>query len=185
MDHEEIYLLMMDALDGELAPEGWEDLEAHLHLCSPCAQEWYALQAVETLLRTTPALVPPVNLAERTLVRLPHPAYRTWLVGAMYGLLLLSGIVPLVGLVVLLVTVGGEFFDLSMIETVLRTMWQTVSLLPVMLTAVLNVIGAFVAQQPTVVGVLFVMVGLIMVWGGVYSQLMTPMPRLAMSTVRA
>ena len=86
---------------------------------------------------------------------------------------------------ILLVAVGGAFFDLSMIETVLRTMWQTISLLPVMLTALLNVIGAFIAQQPTVVGVLFVMVGLIMVWGGVYSQLMTPMPRLAMSTVRA
>jgi hypothetical protein len=185
MDHEEIYLLMMDALDGELAQEGWETLEAHLHTCPPCAQEWYALQAVETLLRTTPALVPPINLVERTLGRLPRPAYRTWLVGATYSLLLLSGVLPLVGLVVLLVTVGGAFFDLSIMQTVLATMWETVSLLPVMLTALLNVLGAFIAQQPMVVGVLLMMVGLIMVWGGVYSQLITPTPRLAMNTVRA
>ncbi len=184
MDHEEIYLLMMDALDGELPEDGWDHLEAHLQACPACEQEWYALQAIETLLRTTPALVPPADLVQRTLVRLPHPAYRTWLIGAVYTLLLLSGILPVVGAVILLGTFGTTVFNLSVIGAVLRPIWETITLLPVMLTALLNALGAFVAQQPAVVGVLLMMVGVIMVWGGVYSQLIAAPPRLALNHAR-
>lgn len=184
MDHEEIYLLMMDALDGELLEDGWDHLEAHLQTCPACEQEWYALQAIETLLRTTPALAPPADLVERTLVRLPHPAYRTWVIGAVYTLLLLSGIVPVVGAVILLGTFGTTVFNLSVVGAILRPIWETITLLPVMLTALLNALGTFIAQQPAVVGVLLVMVGVIMVWGGVYSQLISATPRLALNHAR-
>ncbi len=185
MEHEEIYLLMMDALDDELPQAGWNDLETHLHTCQTCAQEWYALQAIETLLRTTPAIAPPVDLLSRTLGRLPHPVHRTWVIGAVYGLLLLSGVIPVVGAMILLGTVGTVLFDPAFLSGLLRSFWETLSLLPVMLSALLNLMGAFVSQQPAIVGVLLMMVGIIMVWGGVYSQLITTPPRLASTNAAA
>lgn len=185
MDHEEIYLLMMDALDGELPEDGWNSLESHLRACPACEQEWYALQAIETLLRTTPALAPPADMVQRTLMRLPNPAYRTWVIGAVYSLLLLSGILPVVGAVVLLGTFGTTVFNWSVVSAFLTPIWDTITVLPIMLSALLNALGAFIAQQPAIVGVLLVMVGVIMVWGGVYSQLIASSPRLAMSQARA
>ncbi|MEI2607595.1 MAG: hypothetical protein V9G20_03065 [Candidatus Promineifilaceae bacterium] len=184
MEHEEIYLLMMDALDGELPDDGWDNLEVHLQTCLACAQEWYALQAVETLLRTTPALAPPADFVQRTLVRLPHPAYRVWMIGSVYTLLLLSGVVPLVLAGILFSTVGTVVFDLGLLGGVLRSLWETLSLLPVILTAMLNLVGTFISQQPAIVGVLLMMVGIIMVWGGVYRQLVFPAPRLMPANVR-
>lgn len=183
MDHEEIYLLMMDALDEDLPEEGWISLEGHLQTCTACAQEWYALQAVETLLRTTPALAPPVDLVQRTLGRLPHPAYRTWVIGAIYGLLLLSGVIPLMGTVLLVTSVGAPLLDLTILTGIARTAWHILELLPVMLNALLNLAGAFVSEQPAIVGILLMMVGIIWLWGGVYSQLTTP--QLATQQVRA
>ena len=39
MEHENAYTLMMDALDGELAGDHKEDLEAHLRACPTCTRE--------------------------------------------------------------------------------------------------------------------------------------------------
>ena len=38
MEHEDTYLMMMDALDGELDDAAQAELDAHLRACLPCRQ---------------------------------------------------------------------------------------------------------------------------------------------------
>ena len=97
MEHEErFYLMMMAALDDELAGAERAELETHLQGCPDCTREWRTLTAIETLFRQTPLLMPAVDFAERTLARLPNRRTRRMALGAIYGFLLLSGLVPLV-----------------------------------------------------------------------------------------
>ncbi|HEX6384541.1 MAG TPA: zf-HC2 domain-containing protein, partial [Anaerolineae bacterium] len=95
MEHDEIYTMMMDALDGELSASNRIELESHLRACPPCAREWQALLAIDMLFRQTPALRPAADFAQRTLARLPNRRYRIWAIMAVYVLLLLSGMLPL------------------------------------------------------------------------------------------
>ena len=64
---DEVFTLMMDALDGELADDGWAELEAHLRARPDLAREWRAWQAVDTLFQTAPVLMPAVDFTQRTL----------------------------------------------------------------------------------------------------------------------
>ena len=84
MEHENAYTLMMDALDGELAGDHKEDLEAHLRACPTCTREWQALLAIDTLFKQTPALSPAIGFTQRTLARLPNRKYRVWSISALY-----------------------------------------------------------------------------------------------------
>src|SRR5690606_23823945 len=96
MEHEErFYTMMMDALDGELAAGEHSELEAHLRACLDCTREWRSLVAIEMLFRQTPILMPAVDFAERTLARLPNRRARRLALGAVYAILLMSGIFPL------------------------------------------------------------------------------------------
>ncbi len=55
--------LMSLALEEEATPEERQELQAHLASCEACAAEWYALQAVESLLIATLPVEPPETLA--------------------------------------------------------------------------------------------------------------------------
>jgi anti-sigma factor RsiW len=176
MEHEDAYYLMMEALDGELNGAGRRRLEGHLRTCIHCSREWQALMAVDSLLRQAPLLSPAADFTQRTLARLPQRRYRVWLIGAIYGLLLLSGFVPLAALVWLarlLVPVLNEpalvrslaqaAADLVRTTTVvLGTLWQG-----------LDRLGAILIQQPAFLGSLLLMAGIVFLWSGIYNQLVS------------
>jgi len=174
MEHEEIAPLMMEALDGELAEERQRDLEAHLQSCEACAREWQAIQAIHKLFLQAPLLSPAADFTQRTLARLPNRRLRIYVTGAIYGLLLISGVVPLLVFIWLasqfapiwnqpafvggLMQAGEQIWQLG--QAVLNAGWQGLADL-----------GALVGQQPAILGWLFLMIGVVFLWSGVYSQL--------------
>lgn len=177
MEHEEIFTLMMESLDNELEENGQREMRAHLKSCSSCTQEWEAIQAIHQLFLEAPALSPAAGFAERTLSRLPNQAYRIWMSSAVYGLLLLSGILPIVVIVWLTSQFGPALDQPAFVEGSLRAGEQVLLLADTVIDAfrqgLINV-GDLVGQQPAILGILLVMVGGILLWGGVYSQLTNP-----------
>ena len=166
MEHDKYYALMMDALDGELAAEQAFELESHLRACPPCRQEWEAVLAIDTLFRQTPALSPAADFTQRTVARLPNRKLRLWALGLVYSALWLAGILPVL-VVVTMVTLlaGGSLAGFA--EAAQRGLSVAVTVLE----ALGNGLGQLAGQYPAVWGLLFVMVGLVLLWNGVYRQL--------------
>lgn len=171
MEHEDILTLMMDALDGELADDGRQRLAVHLRACPECREEWQALVAIDTLFRQTPALSPAVGFTERTLARLPNRRVRLWAISSIYVLVLLSGLIPLLFGLWAVSRLQAIFSQPAVVESItesLQTTWQVAATL---MSALLSSVGEIVVQQPTVLGWLLVMIGVVAIWGGVYRQL--------------
>jgi hypothetical protein len=172
MEHEAYYLMMMDALDDELSAEQQQLLHAHLRGCPPCQREWHALAVIDRLFREAPMLAPAADFTQRTLARLPSRRYRIWLIGAIYGVLLLSGALPL-----LVGTWAVRQYQVLVEEPgVLRSLVQslahTLDVIGTLALALVGAAGQFVLENPTVLGWLFVLIGIVTLWGGVYRQLL-------------
>lgn len=174
---EKIYTMMMEALDGELTVADRLELEAHLRARPDLAREWRLLQSIDALLRETPSLAPAADFAQRTLARLPDSRQRVWALTTAYLLLLVSGLLP-VAAIIWFVTAFGEALIqpnlwrglahmlsavINVAQTVLSGLWQ-----------VLAAVGQQASEQPGLWGWLFVMVGMVLLWRGVYQQLMQP-----------
>ncbi|MBK8987943.1 MAG: zf-HC2 domain-containing protein [Chloroflexi bacterium] len=171
MEHEETYLLMMEALDGELVDSDQVELEAHLRACPSCQQEWQALLAVHTLLQQAPALSPAVDFAQRTLARLPNRRTRVWALTAVYILLLLGGVLPIalgIWLAFVMRPILSEPTILSSISQSIGQAWQVMGTIA---AALLSGLGQVIVQQPALLGWLLVLLGIVSVWGGVSRQL--------------
>lgn len=85
MTHDEAFGLMMDALDGALAPSDAEQLDEHLLLCTGCYAEWKALQLVDGLLASAPAIRAPAGFSQRVQARIEAPSWQRT-VGALFAL---------------------------------------------------------------------------------------------------
>jgi len=171
MEHEEVFTLMMDALDGELANNSKHDLEAHLRACPECSREWHALLAIDRLFRNTPALSPAAGFAHRTIALLPNRRVRIWAISAIYGLVLLSGIIPLLLGILAISKLGPILSQPALVQSLLQSLQTTLHVAGTILSALLNSAGEMILQQPTLIGWLLVMVGIVFLWGGVYRQL--------------
>ena len=171
MEHEETYLLMMDALDGELAEAQNLELEVHLRACPSCLQEWQALLAVHTLLQQTPALSPAVDFAQRTLARLPNRRVRIWTLTAIYALLLLGGILPIALGVVLAFVLRPVLSEPTILSSISQSIGQALQVMGTIAAALLAGLGEMIVQQPAIVGWLLVLLGIISIWGGISRQL--------------
>lgn len=180
VEHEEIFTLMMEALDGDLPPNGRQDLLDHLETCSDCTREWHALQAIHQLFVQSPLLMPAAGFTQRTLSRLPNTRYRLLTMGAIYGILLFSGLVPVALVAWLLLQVGPALNQPAFIRSLLRVGGELWGLITVGIGAVwqgLGGLGNLIGQQPAVFGWLLLMVGFVVLWGGIYSQLTSPQRR--------
>lgn len=173
MEHNEIYMMMMDALDGELSANEEFELESHLRACPPCAREWQALLAIDALFRRAPALSPAAGFTQRTLARLPSRRYRIWLISAIYFLLLLSGGLPLLVGVWAISRFGSILTEPAMVDSFLESLERTLRITGTVLRALLSGLGEFLVQQPAVLGWLMVMAGIVFLWSGIYQQLMS------------
>lgn len=174
MEHEEIYMLMMESLDGDLADSDYGEMMTHLAACPSCAREWQAVQAIHQLFLQAPALSPAAGFAQRTLAVLPNNNYRIWLIGAIYGFLLISGVLPLVFIGWIATSLAPALSQPALGRGLVHVGGQAVSLITAVLGAFLHGLGGLaqqLAQQPTAIGWLMVMVGIVFLWGGVYRQL--------------
>ena len=171
MEHEEFITLMMDTLDGELLSNRKPDLEAHLRACPECSREWQALLAIDRLFKHTPALSPAVGFAQRTIARLPNQRVRVWAISAIYGLVLLSGLIPILLGILAISRLGPVLSQPALVQSVMHSLQTTMQVGGTILTALLNSAGEVILQQPSLIGWLLVMVGIVFLWGGVYRQL--------------
>ena len=170
-EFDDIYVMMMDALDGELSDVEYVEFESHLRAYPDAMREWESLLAVHNLFQRSPVLAPAAQFAERTLALLPDRQYRVWTMGVLYFVLLFSGLLPiLLGLVIYRVAqpllnneavVGAVQEGASSVAQVTGTMAE----------AVVTGVGQLVVQQPAVLGWFLVMVGVLALWSGVYQQL--------------
>jgi hypothetical protein len=177
MEHEEIQTLMMETLDGDIDEVGRVQMEQHLQNCPTCLQEWHSVEAIHQLFLETPALSPTAEFAERTLSRLPLTPYRIWLVSGVYGLLLISGLVPLIAIIWLSAEFVPAFNQPAFIRTVLQAGGHVAGVFQAILAAAwqgIGTLGQFLGQQPNFIGWLLVMLGIIVIWGSVYNQLTNP-----------
>ncbi|RMH00971.1 MAG: hypothetical protein D6706_02825 [Chloroflexi bacterium] len=171
MEHERYQYMMMDALDGELTAEEHVTLEAHLRACPACMREWESLLAVDTLFRQTPAIAPPTGFAERTMELLSLGRERLWMMAFLYVSLLLGGALPLMAGLWLATRLGPILQQPSVWRSVLESLAKTARVVVTVLGALLSGVGELIAQQPAFLGWLFVMMGLVLLWAGVYRQL--------------
>ena len=85
LTHDEAFALMMDALDGVLRPTDGKRLDDHLMACSDCFSEWKALQLVDGLFASAPAIAAPAGFSQRVQARIEVPSWRRT-VGMLYAL---------------------------------------------------------------------------------------------------
>jgi hypothetical protein len=168
---------MMEALDGDIEDSGRRELDSHLHDCTTCQREWRAIQAIHQLFLDTPALSPAADFAERTLRQIPVSPYRIWLVSGVYGMLLLSGLVPLIAVIWLTIEFGPALNQPAFVRIITQVGSQIWGLGQVVVGAAwqgMGTTGELLGQQPNIIGWLLVMAGIVFLWGGVYSQLTSP-----------
>ena len=173
MEHEErYYLMMMSALDDELPADEHDELTAHLSVCPDCGREWRALLAIDMLFRQTPLLMPAVDFATRTLALLPNRRVRVRALGALYGLLLLCGLVPLA----LVIFLGARYAPILSEPALLGRVWSSLvgigQVAATVIGALFDGVGRFVIEQPAVIGWLIILAGLVFLWGGVFQRLL-------------
>ncbi|KAA3664320.1 MAG: hypothetical protein DWQ04_06340 [Chloroflexi bacterium] len=166
-----IYELMMDALDGELSAEDHAELESHLQTRPVMMREWQALQTVDTLFRSTPMLQPAADFTARTVARLPNHRARIRVISVVYVLLLMSGVLPILLGLVVINRLGTVLNEPALLGGFGQVVYNSMQVAGAVVQALFTSIGEFVAQQPFVLGLLLVMVGVVFVWSGVLRQL--------------
>jgi anti-sigma factor RsiW len=172
MAHKETYyMLMMDALDGELTEVRRTELETHLRACPDCGREWQALVALDTLFRQAPLISPAADFAERTIGLLPNRRSRVWALTALYITLLISGIVPVIfgGWLI------GRYTPILSNPALLGQVWssvqETAQVFSTVVDALLAGASRVVMEQPVIIGLVLLMAGMVFLWGGVVQRL--------------
>ncbi len=172
MEHEEIFTLMMDALDGELLADEQSMLESHLRACPDCMREWQAMSAIDALFRRTPMLSPAADFTQRTLARLPNRRVRLWLMGVVYLALLMAGLLPFLLVVGTAVLLASSFGEPAAIGNGLQLLVKGLQLTGVVAGALLAGASRLILEQPSIIGWMLVMVGIVFLWSGVYRQML-------------
>lgn len=178
MDQEQLYALMMEALDGELSEADTAQLESHLRARPRLSREWEAMRAVDALFRSSPVLQPAVNFRQQTLARLPHSRQRLYAGVIIYLMILASGLIPLAAIG----WIAIQFIPILGQPAFWGSLWQGavefVSLLQIMIAALFNGVGDFLREQPVALAWFVVMVGIVALWAGVYNRLVLQSQRV-------
>jgi len=172
MEHEDYYLLMMDALDGELLADEQNVLESHLRACPSCLAEWQAISAIDALFKRSPMLSPAAGFTQRTLARLPNRRVRLWAMGVVYVTLLLSGLLPLLLILGTAVLVAPMFGEPAVLSGGWQILVKGALLGSAVLSALIDGASRLVVEQPAIIGWMLVMMGIVFLWSGVYRQLL-------------
>jgi anti-sigma factor RsiW len=174
MEHEKAYSLMMRALDEGLDGRQADQLDRHLIMCAACAREWQALQSIHQLFLQTPALSPVAGFTQRTLARLPDSRQRVWFLGLVYLTLLLSGVLPVIGLGWLALRFGQALLEPAIWGGLAQAAGQVGQLLATLLSALwlgLEGLATYASQHPLLWVYLLLLTAVVALWGGIYRQL--------------
>jgi anti-sigma factor RsiW len=171
MDQEELYALMMEALDGELSDSGLADLEFHLRARPRLAREWEAMRAVDALFRSSPVLQPAVSLRRQTLARLPAPRQRLYAGVLIYLLILASGLIPLAAVAWLAIQLAPALLQPAFWGSLWRAGLQFLGLVQITIAAFFNGASELLRDQPSFLAWFVVLVGIVLLWIGVYNKL--------------
>lgn len=172
MTHKETYyVMMMDALDGELTAVRRTELETHLRACPDCTREWQALVALDTLFRQAPLLSPAADFAQRTIGLLPNRRTRVWALTAVYVALLVSGFVPVILGAWLLNRYAPVLGNPSLMQNLWSSLQEMAQVFATIVDALLAAAGRMVAEQPVIIGLALLMAGIVFLWGGVVQRL--------------
>jgi hypothetical protein len=128
--------------------------------------------AIELLFRQAPILMPAIDFAERTLARLPSPRTRRMALGAIYAILLLSGIFPLVFGLFLSARYAPVLSRPELLAGVWSSVVGVVRAAATVVEALLVGAGRFVIEQPALIGWLVILAGFVFLWGGVFQRLL-------------
>ncbi|HEX6383231.1 MAG TPA: hypothetical protein VF177_01045, partial [Anaerolineae bacterium] len=90
-----------------------------------------------------------------------------------YVLLLLSGMLPLFLGAWAVSRFGPMVTEPTMVRNLLESLDKGLQVAGTVLRALLSAVGEFVVQQPSVLGWLLVMAGVVFLWSGVYRQLVS------------
>ncbi len=171
-EHDSIYILMMDALDGDLSAANKDELQTHLQQCVPCAREWNSLQAVEQLLRRAPIITPAADFAQRTIARLPNQRHRIWSLSALYISLLIGGTFPLLLLTLLAFRFAPILMKPALTSALLQPFITIWGLMGTISNALLIAADGFVRQQPIFWGIVLIAAGTLALSGDMYLRIM-------------
>lgn len=171
MDQEELYAMMMEALDGELSDASMAELEFHLRARPRLAREWDAMRAVDALFRSSPVLQPAVTFRQQTLARLPAPRQRLYLGVLIYLLVLASGLIPLAAIAWLGLQLAPVLFEPAIWRSLWQGAGQFVGLVGVTLSAFVGGAAELLRQQPVILGWLLLLFAVVVLWAGVYNKL--------------
>lgn len=158
----EAYQLMMDALDGEISANGRKRLQHYIDSDPGIAEEWAALSEIDDLFRSTPALQPAADFAQRTIARLPNTALRRRVIRIIYATLFLSGILPVVLLLWGFSRLSSNNSDI--IYTIFNAIGNGVQTL-------MAGLGTRLVQEPLALFTIFLMVASLFIWRTVYLRL--------------
>lgn len=173
-NEEEIYTLMMEALDGELSPAGWQQLHQSLELHPQLAREWSAMQAVDQLFSQAQLITPASHFAPATIAKLPDLKYRRSLLATVYTAVLMAGFAPLIALLWFIT----PWLLQAGVPTVVSETGQFLSVFFNAFFLILLNFGELLRHNPAILGLFMVMVGSISLWSGVYRHLVNQ-PQLA------
>lgn len=170
--HEDIYFpLMMEALDAELPAADQLALETHLRACPECRREWNALLSIDMLFRQSPILSPAADFAERTVALLPNRRVRLAAIAALYGVLLLGGLLPLVIAGVFIARYLPLLSQPELLGGVFSTLTETARVFVAVIDSLLTGAAHVLTHQPALIGGMLLLVGVVFLWGGVVQRL--------------
>jgi anti-sigma factor RsiW len=172
MNHDDVFALMMDMLDGEATEDQALYFESHLRACPECSREWRALVMIDTLFRQTPALSPAADFVAETIALLPDRRMRIWAMSTIYGAILLGGIIPLVLFGLLVFRLMPVLTQPAVIGSIFASLQTTYSTTGTVLAALVSGLGEALIQQPMYLGWMLVLAGIVFLWGGVYRRLL-------------
>jgi anti-sigma factor RsiW len=143
-------------------------------------REWAMMAQIDALLTEVPAILPSPDFAKRTLAQLPNSRARVWAMGSMFWLLFLGGLLPIAG--ILWVSGGAPLPSVAFLGGIQQSINAIFSSFQVMFGGfwqLVGVLGQEAIQSPPLWGTVLFMTGMMLLWSGVYAQLMRPQPRPA------
>lgn len=151
MTHGQALEMMMAELDGLLSPTEAVYLEQHVEFCPECREEWNALQLVDGLLASAPAIAAPAGFAQRVQARIEVPSW-TRTLGALYAL----GLGSILALLVIAVPAAAVLLGIWYVynepagfASVMVWLSQLVRVSGALLEAVWTTVRLFVADLAT------------------------------------
>lgn len=171
-DLDQIYEYMLDAVDGHLSLADERRLEAFLTKHPDLEAEYRSLSVVNTLMVETPAAAPPAHFVDTTYAHLPNWRARRVLLTAGFVGALFAGLM-LIPVLFLFMLFREELAQMA-------TLFMNIADSLIFGIGQLFLAGAtFLIDNPAAMGSLIVMLGSIVLWSGVYQQMVQRRPAIA------